>query len=123
MILYASRTGNVRSIVNRLTMIDANIKCSDIKVTPDVSEPFLLFTYTDAIGKVPQEVIAFMNRNYHLCRGVIASGNTNFGKNFCKAADIIAETYDVENLYKVDLRGKVEDLENIVKLYRERFTS
>ena len=123
MIIYASRTGNVRSIVNRLFEIDPTIQSSDIKATADMSEPFLLFTYTDAIGQVPQEVISFMNRNHQLCKGVIASGNTNFGKNFCKAADIISETYNVENLYKVDLRGKESDLHNIVKMYRERFTS
>ena len=41
---------------------------------------------------MPKQVIAFLNNpdNRALCRGVIASGNTNFGQAYCLAGDIIA---------------------------------
>ena len=122
MIIYASRTGNVRSIVNRLLEIDPTIQCSDMKVSAGVSEPFLLITYTDKLGQAPEEVINFMKHHHHLCRGVVASGNTNFGKvNFAKAADLISEMFNVDSLHKIDLRGKDSDWQIVAKMYRERF--
>ncbi len=124
MIIYASRTGNVRSIANKVSIIDPTIPCSDMKTIVDVSEPFILLTYTTDLGKAPEEVISFMKQHHHLCRGVIASGNINFGKaNFGKAADVISEMFNVDTLHKIDLRGKEADWHIVAKMYRKRFTS
>ena len=56
-VVFASRTGNVQSIVDRLSVDALEISSGD----EAVSEPFLLKTYTDCCGDVPIEVLSFFN--------------------------------------------------------------
>jgi len=117
MIAFASRTGNVRYIVSRLQLPAIEI-ADDVKLT----EPFLLFTYTDGLGDVPRIVTQFMERNGALCRGVIASGNSNFGHRvFGGAGDALARQWQVPLVRKIDLRGFVEDYEAIRGYYEQFF--
>lgn len=117
MIVFASRTGNVRYIVTE------KLDLPSVELTEDMTihKPFVLFTYTDGLGDVPKKVLSFMeyNKNYLLCKGVIASGNTNFNKNFCKSADKISEMYDIPVLCKLDLRGQQHQFEEITRKYKE----
>lgn len=116
MIFYASRTGNVRSIVERLSLPSIDIKTGEVPLGP-----FLLFTYTDGLGDVPAVVEQFIKEYHALCQGVIASGNTNFGEKhmFCLAADKLANQYFLPIVAKYDLRGP-ESLDQIVKDFYER---
>ncbi|XID94569.1 class Ib ribonucleoside-diphosphate reductase assembly flavoprotein NrdI [Paenibacillaceae bacterium WGS1546] len=117
MIAYASRTGNVRYIVSRLHLPAVEID-DDVKLT----KPFLLFTYTDGLGDVPRMVAGFMERNGAFCRGVIASGNSNFGHRvFGAAGDAIARQWQVPLVRKIDLRGFAEDYEAIRRYYEQCF--
>jgi protein involved in ribonucleotide reduction len=45
--------------------------------------------------------------------GVVVSGSMDYGEAFCKAGDVIAETYDVPVLYKVENDGTDQDVEAI----------
>ncbi len=113
MIVFASRTGNVRYIVNKLGL--PNIEITDGLV---MTQPFLLFTYTDGLGQTPNVVKQFLLRNYEWCKGVIASGNSNFGHEvFCKSADTISELYHIPIVRKIDLRGFQKDYDAIVSYY------
>jgi protein involved in ribonucleotide reduction len=113
MIAYASRTGNVRHIVSRL-----NLPAVEIAADRTLSEPFLLMTYTDKLGEVPELVQHFMDRNGVYCRGVVVSGNSNFGHGlFGKAGDTIARQWNVPLVRKVELRGFQEDYEAILRNY------
>lgn len=117
MIAYASRTGNVRHIMSQL-----QLPCIEIQTTLNMSQPFLLFTYTDGLGSVPEIVSTFMEKNHFYCRGVIASGNSNFGRDyFCKAATTISERYDVPIIRKIELRGFPQDFEAIRSFYEKQF--
>ena len=51
-VVYASRTGNVESIISKLGIEDA-LKIEDGSET--VEEDYILFTYTDGFGDVPYE--------------------------------------------------------------------
>ena len=68
-VVFASRTGNVQSIVDRLSVDALEISSGD----EAVSEPFLLITYTDGYGDVPMEVESFLNSNGDHLKGVIVS--------------------------------------------------
>ena len=117
MIVFASRTGNVRSIVSKLQLPNIEIHES-LRIT----EPFLLFTYTDGLGHVPQIVSNFMEHNYSYCRGVIASGNSNFGHDvFCKSAHILSEQYHIPIVRKIELRGFQHDIQAIQAFYENEF--
>ncbi|MBP3852572.1 MAG: class Ib ribonucleoside-diphosphate reductase assembly flavoprotein NrdI [Erysipelotrichaceae bacterium] len=107
--VYASRTGNVEALIGKLGL-DA-IRIDDGSETVD--EEFVLFTYTDGFGDVPMEVDTFLMANSQNLTGVVVSGSMDYGEAFCKAGDVIAETYDVPVLYKVENDGTDQDVEAI----------
>ena len=122
MIVYATRTGNVRYIAQAVNRLDSDIDCINlVHITEPLKEPFLLMTYTDLLGDAPAVVMDFLEENHAFCRGAIASGNTNFGKElFCRSIDIIEQRFGIPALHKIDLRGSQKDFEIIVNLHKER---
>lgn len=110
-IVYASRTGNVESIINKLGVEALRIEDG----SESVSEDYILFTYTDGYGDVPGEVSDFLENNSANIKGVVVSGDTSYGDAYCGAGDVIAEDYSVPVLYKVENDGTDEDIENIKK--------
>lgn len=117
MIAFASRTGNVRYIISRLQLPAMEIgEASTLKV------PFLLMTYTDGFGEVPEPVRSFMERSGSYCQGVIVSGNSNFGHHqFGRAGDEIARQWQIPLVRKIELRGFKEDYEAIRLYYAQCF--
>lgn len=115
MIVYSSRTGNVRYIVSKLNL--PSIEITDNLI---IEEPYLIFTYTDGLGDVPKKVLEFLQHNYSYCKGVIASGNSNFGHNvFCASADKISSQFNVPIIHKIELRGFQHDYDVIVEQYNK----
>jgi protein involved in ribonucleotide reduction len=114
MIVFASRTGNVRYMIGKLGLPSAEI-------TEDlvIHCPYLLFTYTDGLGEIPLRVDTFLNvkENQDNLKGIIVTGNINFGDLFCKAADLINQKYTVPIIRKIDLRGTDQDVLEIRKQY------
>lgn len=108
-IVYASRTGNVESIIDRLGVDALRIEDG----SESVAEDYIIFTYTDGYGDVPGEVSDFLENNSANVKGVVVSGDTSYGDAFCGAGDVIAEEYNVPVLYKVENEGTDEDIENI----------
>ncbi len=110
LIVYDSRTGNVRRFVNKL-----NLPSVQIDDTLMVDEPFVLVTYTTGFGQVPAKVQSFLQRNHKGLRGVSASGNRNWGEGFAKSADAIAGMYGVPVLNKFELAGTARDVERFMR--------
>lgn len=108
--VYASRTGNVESLIAKLGL-DA-IRIDD--GSESVEGEFILFTYTDGYGDIPMEVDTFLSANFMNLRGVVVSGSQDYGDAYCKAGDVIAEQYDVPVLYKVENVGTDEDVQAIL---------
>jgi len=84
-----------------------------------VSEPFVLLTpsYSDGEGRgaVAKPVIRFLNdpANRALIRGVIGTGNLNFGEHFALAGKIVAAKCNVPLLYTFELAGTDEDVARV----------
>lgn len=117
MIVYASRTGNVRNVIEKL-----GLPAITIEQAKNINEPFLIFTYTDGLGSVPNVVESYMQRHHALCKGVIASGNRNFGHTlFGRAGDLLANYYNLPLIAKLDLRGTTADYEKIQRFYHSQF--
>ena len=76
-VVYASRTGNVESIISKLGIEDA-LKVEDGSET--VEEDYILFTYTDGFGDVPYEVDEFLQSQSEHLKGVVVSGDTGYGE-------------------------------------------
>jgi protein involved in ribonucleotide reduction len=66
---------------------------------------------------IPKAVKVFLNNpsNRDFLRGVIGTGNTNFGEHYCKAADMIAAKTGVPIIARVELLGTPADVELVKK--------
>ena len=115
MIVFTSRTGNVRYIIGKL-----KLPSSEISKGLVIHCPYLLFTYTDGLGDVPEKVMEFLENeeNQSNLKGIIVTGNVNFGDYFCKAGDLICRNFNVPIIRKIDLRGNDEDVTEIRKQYK-----
>ena len=62
---------------------------------------------------IPKPVRVFLNNpaNRDLLRGVIGTGNTNFGKHYCKAADMVSAKTGVPIIARVEIMGTPSDIE------------
>jgi protein involved in ribonucleotide reduction len=61
---------------------------------------------------VPRQVVKFLNiqSNRDLIRGVIGTGNTNFGEHYCLAADVVVAKTGVPLLHRVEILGTPDDV-------------
>ena len=119
LIYFSSTSENTRRFVAKLGVGAARIPLQAKDAPLLATEPYVLVvpTYggTGGAGSVPKQVIRFLNnpQNRHLIRGVIGAGNTNFGDNYCMAADIIAAKCQVPRLYRFELMGTPEDVARV----------
>jgi len=69
---------------------------------------------------IPKQVKKFLNipENRALLRGVIGTGNTNFGEHFCKAASMISAKARVPLIAKVEIFGTEQDVEKVKERLR-----
>jgi protein involved in ribonucleotide reduction len=119
LIYFSSTSENTGRILDNLSVDAARIPLQAKDAPLLATEPYVLVvpTYggTGGAGSVPKQVIRFLNnpQNRHLIRGVIGAGNTNFGDNYCMAADIIAAKCQVPRLYRFELMGTPEDVARV----------
>ena len=114
-VYYSNRSGNTKRFAQKLEIANT-YSVYDIAVA---SRDYVLFVPTYGAGNdghhVPKAVKTFLSikTNADYLRGVVGFGNTNFGKTYCKAADIIAKKFGVPILGRVELFGTPEDVEEI----------
>lgn len=119
LIYFSSSSENTSRFVAKLGREVARIPLYPKDAPLLATRPFVLVvpTYggTGGEGSVPKQVIRFLNnaQNRKLLRGVIGAGNTNFGDNYCMAADIIAAKCQVPHLYRFELMGTPEDVTRV----------
>lgn len=118
LVYFSSVSENTHRFVQKLGIPATRIP---LRAAPEtsvlVTEPFYLVTPTYGGGSrkgadVPKQVIRFLNEesNRNLLRGVIASGNTNFGSDFCRAGEVIAAKCLVPVLHRFELLGTSQDV-------------
>lgn len=110
--VYASRTGNIDSIIKKLG-IDA-LKLTD--GSEMVEEPFVLFTYSDGYGEIPAVVKAFVDKNSANLKSVIVSGDPKFGPAYGGAGKKLESEYGTKVLYLVEKAGTDEDIAKIKEI-------
>lgn len=108
-IAFASQTGNVAAFVEKLDMEAIEV----IFGNEMIEEEFVLITYTDGDGEVPDFVEDFLDNNNANLRGVVASGNMAWADTFCFAADVVHEKYNVPILGKFEDDGTEEDIASV----------
>lgn len=119
LIYYSSASGNTQRLIDRLGLAAQRIPMAPTAPMPEPDQPYVLTspTYADGQGRgaVAPQVIRFLNdaRRRDLLRGVIASGNRNFGRLFACAGALLAEKCGVPLLYRLELAGTETDIARI----------
>lgn len=119
LVFFSSGSGNTARFVARLGRQAARIAMSPKVALPDVLADYVLIcpTFADGEGRgaVPKQVIRFLNdpaRRAGL-RGVIGSGNRNFGETYALAGHVIAQKCKVPLLYTFELAGTEIDIARV----------
>ncbi|MCG7247436.1 class Ib ribonucleoside-diphosphate reductase assembly flavoprotein NrdI [Corynebacterium simulans] len=127
LVYFSSVSENTKRFVERLGRPAVRIPLRPKKNGMiQVSHPYVLVVPTYGGGSlkraVPKQVITFLNDpiNRSFIRGVISSGNTNFGNAYCVAGQIISAKCHVPELYHFELLGTQKDID-IVKQGLHKF--
>ena len=118
-VYFSSVSGNTARFVDKLGRPSQRIPLYPKDDPLRVDEPYVLITPTygagNGRGAVPKQVIRFLNdeHNRSLIKGVIGAGNTNFGQAYCLAGDIIAVKCQVPHMYRFELFGTQDDVNNV----------
>lgn len=120
LVYFSSVSENTHRFVKRLDRPAVRIPLRPrIEGQIQVCKPYVLIVPTygggEESGAIPRQVADFLNipANRSLIRGVITSGNRNFGKYFCLAGPIISEKCHVPELYRFELLGTAHDVEQV----------
>ena len=119
LVYYSSESLNTQRFVDKLGFRSLRIPISPKSPELKIDEEFILicptFAAHDGRGAVPKQVIKFLNDSQHkdLLKGVIGNGNRSFGEYFGYAGTVIAKKCNVPLLYKFELMGTSEDVENV----------
>ena len=95
LVYFSSSSENTQRFIERLGLPAVRIPLNE-RERIQVDEPYILI--------VPS-----------YGRGVIASGNRNFGEAYGRAGDVIARKCGVPWLYRFELMGTQSDIENVRK--------
>lgn len=115
-IYFSNVSNNTHRFIAKLNL-EAEIHRIPVKGeyegTPD--KPYVLITPTYGESGIPVQVRKFIakSKNRKMLAGVIASGNTNFGKDYAKAGHVISDKCKVPLLYTFELFGTTEDVTKV----------
>lgn len=125
LVYFSSVTENTKRFVERTGLPSERIPLRATEPPLHVDYDYVLVVPTygggNVRGAVPKQVIKFLNdeTNRSHCIGVISAGNTNFGKAYCLAGDIIAKKVGVPHLYRFELLGTTQDVTRVQEGLRE----
>lgn len=119
LVYYSSASGNTARFVARLGLPASRIPTSPRDDMPGPDRPYVLIcpTFADGEGRgaVPKQVIRFLNDpgRRALLRGVIATGNRNFGATYALAGKVISDKCNIPVLYRFELAGNDLDVSRV----------
>lgn len=118
MIVYFSITGQTRRFIKKLEINqELTYEMNEKRDPIELNTPYILIvpTYDEPMTQVANNFIEFRSNRENL-KGVIGSGNRNFGDLFVFTAKDIAKDYNVPLLYSYEFNGTLEDVENVKKV-------
>lgn len=119
-VYFSNVSENTKRFVDKLGLKSVRIPIKWDDESPLVVEKdFILVVPSYGGGAegrtVPKSVVKFLNieTNREYLVGVVGTGNTNFGAHYCKAAEIVATKTGVPLLYRVEITGTPEDVNQV----------
>ena len=120
LVYFSSASENTRRFVERLARPATRIPLRPkLESMIRVARPYVLIVPSygggELTGALPRQVAMFLNdrTNRSLIRGVITSGNTNFGEHYCIAGPVIAQKCGIPELYRFELLGTQRDVDQV----------
>lgn len=116
-VYFSGKSENTHRFVQKLELPNKRIPINGEVI--EIDEPYILIFPSygggEEKGSVPIQVIKFLNneKNRNFIKGVIASGNTNFGTMYCFGGKVVANKCGVPLLYKFELMGTSKDINNV----------
>ena len=117
-IIVFSLTGNCKRFVDMCKIPEEDV-IDLFDIDYEVDFDYILITPTIGFGQVPDGVEEFLENNHKHLKGVVGSGNKNWGNRFAKASETISEKYNVPLLMKIELHGNKKDIIEFKKIYLE----
>jgi len=120
LVYFSSSSENTHRFIERVGLPAVRIPLNE-RERIRVDEPYILVVPSygggGTAGAVPRQAIRFLNdpHNRGLIRGVIAAGNRNFGEAYGRAGDVVSQKCGVPFLYRFELMGTQQDVENVRK--------
>jgi protein involved in ribonucleotide reduction len=119
-VYFSNHSGNTKRFVDKLDNSSIRIPISWNPASPVyVNAEYVLMVPTYGGGSersaIPKQVKGFLNieENRNLLRGVVGFGNTNFGDNYCKAAELISQKTGVPVIARVEIFGTDDDVNKV----------
>lgn len=116
-VYFSSVSENTKRLVDKLGLkaVRIPIKTEDAaSFTYDRDSVLVVPTYGSGEEKttVPKQVIKFLNNpdNRKHIKGVVATGNTNFGSSYGLAGDIVSQKLGVPLIQRIEIMGTPEDI-------------
>jgi len=116
-VYFSNVSENTKRFVEKLGLNSTRVPIKwDDKNPLVVTRDYVLVTPSyggGAEGKtVPRPVVKFLNieENRKLLKGIVGTGNTNFGAHYCGAAETIAAKTGVPLVYRVEITGTPDDV-------------
>jgi protein involved in ribonucleotide reduction len=119
-VYFSNYSGNTKRFVEKIDGSSVRIPIdfsNSGNILMDSEYVLVVPTYGGGSEKsaIPRQVRHFLNieQNRNLLRGVVGTGNTNFGEHFCKAAEIISAKTGVPIIAKVEIFGTDDDVRKV----------
>jgi protein involved in ribonucleotide reduction len=119
-VYFSNHSGNTKRFVDKLDNSSIRIPISwDPALPVYANAEYVLMVPTYGGGSersaIPKQVKSFLNieENRNLLRGVVGLGNTNFGDNYCKAAELISQKTGVPVIARVEIFGTDDDVNKV----------
>jgi protein involved in ribonucleotide reduction len=120
LVYFSNYSGNTKRFVEKLDNVSTRIPISWNPASPVYAKKeyvLMVPTYGGGSSKsaIPRQVKSFLNiqENRSLLRGVVGFGNTNFGNNYCKAAELIAQKTGVPVIARIEIFGTDDDVNKV----------
>ena len=90
-----------------------------VRIEESIPEDCILVIPTYGQAAIPVEVLKRLQRreDRDKIRGVIGTGNINFGSNYCAGATQLAARLGVPLLYTLELAGTDHDVRTVIDIY------
>jgi protein involved in ribonucleotide reduction len=124
-VYFSNYSGNTKRFVEKLDISAIRIPIDwDPAFPVYAGKEYVLMVPTYGGGSessaIPRQVKKFLNipSNRSFLRGVVGLGNKNFGDNYCKAADLIAQKTGVPVIARVEIFGTDYDVNKVKERMR-----